>query len=203
MSSQIKLQSYVNKVLKQVHPDTGIAASAKSEVENLLNLFHAKLLDNMNLLIAQGSRVTTKSRDVGNAANMVLIGKLGKHLTSRAVAALTRFNASLGPEGQVGNAAAAAGLTFPPSRFKKEIRKLSIAKRVGKSTGVYMAALSEALCHELLKLAGNSSRDNKRVRIKIEDLRNAIEADKELSALFRNVLLPGKTVGTQLTYVKA
>ena len=55
-----------------------------------------------------------------------------------------------------------AGLQFPVGRVHRFLRKGNYAQRVGAGAPVYLAAVMEYLAAEILELAGNAARDNKR-----------------------------------------
>ncbi|XDV19243.1 hypothetical protein PO909_024750 [Leuciscus waleckii] len=58
-----------------------------------------------------------------------------------------------------------AGLQFPVGRVHRLLRKGNYAQRVGAGAPVYLAAVLEYLTAEILELAGNAARDNKKTRI--------------------------------------
>merc|ERR1712244_85130 len=82
-----------------------------------------------------------------------------------------------------------AGLQFPVGRILRLLRKGNYAERVGAGAPVYLAAVMEYLAAEVLELAGNAARDNKKTRIIPRHLRLAIRNDEELNKLLSGVTI--------------
>ena len=82
-----------------------------------------------------------------------------------------------------------AGLQFPVGRIHRLLRKGHYSKRVGSGAPVYMAAVMEYLAAEVLELAGNAARDNKRTRIIPRHLQLAIRNDEELNKLLAGITI--------------
>eukprot|EP01113_Clastostelium_recurvatum_P000205 TRINITY_DN100_c0_g1_i1.p1 TRINITY_DN100_c0_g1~~TRINITY_DN100_c0_g1_i1.p1 ORF type:complete len:168 (+),score=54.84 TRINITY_DN100_c0_g1_i1:98-601(+) len=82
-----------------------------------------------------------------------------------------------------------AGLQFPVGRIHRQLREGRYASRIGAGAPVYLAAVLEYLAAEILELAGNASRDNKKVRIVPRHIQLAIRNDEELNKLLSDVTI--------------
>ena len=84
---------------------------------------------------------------------------------------------------------AKAGLQFPVGRVARYLRVGKYATRIGAGAPVYLAAVMEYLAAEVLELAGNASRDNKKTRIIPRHIQLAVRNDEELSKLLANTTI--------------
>ena len=84
---------------------------------------------------------------------------------------------------------AKAGLQFPVGRVARYLKLGRYAARTGGGAPVYLAAVLEYLCAEILELAGNAARDNKKSRITPRHLQLAVRNDEELNKLLGGVTI--------------
>eukprot|EP00005_Dracoamoeba_jomungandri_P003410 CAMPEP_0174260816 /NCGR_PEP_ID=MMETSP0439-20130205/10630_1 /TAXON_ID=0 /ORGANISM="Stereomyxa ramosa, Strain Chinc5" /LENGTH=138 /DNA_ID=CAMNT_0015345153 /DNA_START=34 /DNA_END=450 /DNA_ORIENTATION=+ len=84
---------------------------------------------------------------------------------------------------------ARAGLQFPVGRIHRQLKDGRYSSRTGAGAPVYMAAVLEYLVAEILELAGNAARDNKRVRIIPRHIQLAVRNDEELNKLLQDVTI--------------
>ncbi|CAE6429106.1 unnamed protein product [Rhizoctonia solani] len=92
-------------------------------------------------------------------------------------------------EAKTQSRSAKAGLQFPVGRIHRMLKKGNYAQRVGAGAPVYLAAVLEYLAAEILELAGNAARDNKKARIVPRHLQLAIKNDEELNKLLGHVII--------------
>ncbi|XP_070595319.1 core histone macro-H2A.1 isoform X2 [Erythrolamprus reginae] len=84
---------------------------------------------------------------------------------------------------------AKAGVIFPVGRMLRYIKKGHPKYRIGVGAPVYMAAVLEYLTAEILELAGNAARDNKKGRVSPRHILLAVANDEELNQLLKGVTI--------------
>ncbi|KAJ7397405.1 Core histone macro-H2A.2 [Pitangus sulphuratus] len=82
-----------------------------------------------------------------------------------------------------------AGVIFPVGRMMRYLKKGTYKYRIGVGAPVYMAAVIEYLAAEILELAGNAARDNKKGRIAPRHILLAVANDEELNQLLKGVTI--------------
>ena len=82
-----------------------------------------------------------------------------------------------------------AGLQFPVGRIARYLKQGKYAERVGAGAPVYLTAVLEYLAAEVLELAGNAAKDNKKSRIIPRHIQLAVRNDEELNRLMSNATI--------------
>ena len=82
---------YVYKVLKQVHPDTGISSKAMSIMNSFVNDIFERIAVEASLLAHYNKRSTISSREIQTAVRLLLLGELAKHAVSEGTKAVTKY----------------------------------------------------------------------------------------------------------------
>lgn len=85
---------YVRKVLKQVHPDTGISAKAMGIMNSFLSDILERIAGEASRLAHYNKRSTITSREIQTAVRLLLPGELAKHAVSEGTKAVTKYTSS-------------------------------------------------------------------------------------------------------------
>ncbi|KAL7289871.1 late histone H2B.L4-like [Trichogramma pretiosum] len=85
---------YLYKVLKQVHPDTGVSSKAMSIMNSLVNDIFERIATEASRLAAYSKKSTITSREIQTAVRLLLPGELAKHAISEGTKAVTKYNSA-------------------------------------------------------------------------------------------------------------
>ncbi|KAK9878257.1 hypothetical protein WA026_021273 [Henosepilachna vigintioctopunctata] len=85
---------YIYKVLKQVHPDTGISSKAMSIMNSFVNDIFERIAAEASRLAHYNKRSTITSREIQTAVRLLLPGELAKHAVSEGTKAVTKYTSS-------------------------------------------------------------------------------------------------------------
>merc|ERR1712189_119599 len=85
---------YIYKVLKQVHPDTGISSKAMSIMNSFVNDIFERVASEASRLTSYNKRSTISSREIQTAVRLLLPGELAKHAVSEGTKAVTKYTSS-------------------------------------------------------------------------------------------------------------
>ncbi len=84
--------SYIFKIMKQVHPETRISKKGMTIVNNFVQDTFEKIATEASKLARMHKKSTMASRDVQSAIRLVLPGELAKHAVSEGTKAMTKFS---------------------------------------------------------------------------------------------------------------
>lgn len=85
---------YIYKVLKQVHPDTGISRKSMNIMNSFVNDLFERIAGESSRLAIYNKRRTISSREVQTAVRLLLPGELAKHAVSEGTKAVTKYTSS-------------------------------------------------------------------------------------------------------------
>ena len=86
--------SYIYKVLKQVHPDTGISKKGMSIMNSFINDIFERIATEAGKLSRYSKKMTLSSREIQTSVRLMLPGELAKHAVSEGTKAVTKFTSS-------------------------------------------------------------------------------------------------------------
>uniref|UniRef100_A0AC35GS38 Histone H2B n=1 Tax=Panagrolaimus sp. PS1159 TaxID=55785 RepID=A0AC35GS38_9BILA len=86
---------YIYRVLKQVHPDTGISSKAMSIMNSFVNDVFERIASEAARLAQYNKRSTISSREIQTSVRLILPGELAKHAVSEGTKAVTKYTSNV------------------------------------------------------------------------------------------------------------
>ena len=83
---------YIYRVLKQVHPETGISKKSMSIMNSFINDIFERIAGESSRLVRYSKRHTLSSREVQTAVRLLLPGELARHAVAEGTKAVTKSN---------------------------------------------------------------------------------------------------------------
>jgi histone H2B len=84
-------QTYIHKVLKQVHPEIGVSKKSMSIMNSFIGDIFQRIAAEAGKLASYNAKATLSSREIQTACKLVLPGELAKHAVSEGTKAVTKF----------------------------------------------------------------------------------------------------------------
>uniref|UniRef100_UPI00398E371D histone H2B 1/2-like n=1 Tax=Pristiophorus japonicus TaxID=55135 RepID=UPI00398E371D len=85
---------YICKVMKHVHPDTGISSKAMGIMNSVVNDIFESITGEASRLAHYNKHRTICSREIQTAVRLLLPGELAKHAVSEGTKAVTKYTSS-------------------------------------------------------------------------------------------------------------
>jgi len=185
-------RTYIHKVLRQVHPDSQISSNTREQLDEFIKILARELAGSARQTCADSKKSTVGLDEIKLAINFHLPGILAKHAVSEVDKAVARFSSNSAKEEEKDSKRSTpvrretqAGLVFAVSLCEKFIRNFRKKHdlNVSKNASIALAATLEYITAEILELAGNTARDNKKVIINMRHVYLAVYNDSELTFL--------------------
>ena len=85
---------YIYRVLKQVHPDTGMSKKGMSIMNSFIGDVFERVASEAGKLCKYNGKSTLSSREIQTAVRLTLPGELAKHAVSEGTKAVTKFTSA-------------------------------------------------------------------------------------------------------------
>lgn len=202
MLSNKSFKTYIHRVLKRVYPDTHITKSGVECMDSILRTLATQLAQDAYIFTQGTEKKTLSTREVLFATKAMFPGELSKHAISQGTKAYEQFNASMkskkpsktDKESKPVMRETRANLIFSVSLAEKFLRGFGKVKyNIGAGASVYLAAVLEYITAEIIELAGNICKDDKKTNITVRHIYLAITTDEELNKLVEkyNIVILG------------
>lgn len=158
-------------------------------VDSLLKEALEKIAKEAGHLLNCSTRSTLSSRDIQTAVRLVLPAELAKHAIAEGVRAVMKYASGESK----GSKSTRAGLTFSVPLIKRMLLGI-VPGRIGATAPVYLTAVMEYLCAEVLELAGTASKDMKTKHLMPRHVLLALRGDEELDGFWPGTVASGGVI---------
>ena len=96
-ATKVRKETYstcIYRVLKQVHPDTGISNKAMAILNSFVQDIFERIATEASKLASYNKKSTISSREIQTAVRLILPGELSKHAISEGTKSVTKFSSS-------------------------------------------------------------------------------------------------------------
>jgi len=175
-----KLNTYVRRILKAIDANISIVGQAANQLNDLLNTLGSRLA--AQAVGDVKADETLGLHHIQYAVKMLFPDDLKKKALEAIDTAKSKFDSA---SKTTRSKASRAGLFIPPASAKKFF---TVPNRKSKHLSIALAAVLEYVVTEILTLAANYTRDNKKIRIKPRALMMVVAQDEDLKHLVSDVL---------------
>ena len=191
----MEFRTYLQRVLKQNHPDTGCTAKGMTQLNQLSNSIGLEFAKTAVSLCKDIDHITVTSREIQTAVYLIVPNCMRKKTVEKGKNAVTNYNRHLAAmEDDTTDEShdrcrreLKAGINFPVARCAKLIKSVDKSMRIGQCAPVYLAAVLEYLMSDILELSGNICRDNNRVCITPRHIHMSIDDNEDLNMLLKRL----------------
>jgi len=171
---------YISRSLKRVNPKISIGKKTLFAINSVLISLASRISNDVHNFI---KTKTITPFEVESVVKFLMVGELCNHAVAYATKAVADFVASKEQPGKMDHRKR-ANITFSPGVAEGFLRQFGKTQvRVGTNAGVYLAAILEYLCEQVLESAAQCAIDDKHIRLKPRHLLIAVKKDADLCEL--------------------
>ena len=175
--------NYISLVLKNICEKSGITKDAKTQLNSCLIILATNISNNSQQITINNKKKTISVNEIKTSLKLVLIGDLYDKSLEEGEKAIYKY--TINKKKAKSSRQQKAGIIFPAALCEKFLRDFGNSKlMITKNSPVFLAAILEYICAQILECVRDNICNLKRIRFKLSDIDYAIKNDKELGYLF-------------------